>query len=139
MIIYTVGLLEKSGKILLLLRQNSATYNGYYGLPGGKIGANESVAQALIREINEETGVHLTQKNLNFVHSLSYKNDQGLEHLSLAFKIINWHGEPVNKETEKHASMDWFYPNNLPNNLGPRHRQTVEMAYNNILYSEYGW
>ena len=139
MIIYTIAIIEKAGKILLLLRKNASSYSGYYGVPGGKLDANESVADALIREMYEEIGIIITKENMHFTHCLSYKNDQDIEFLSLTFKISHWEGEPFNKEPDKHEHLAWFYPNALPGNLGPRHRQAVEMTFKNILYSEAGW
>ena len=53
-------LLEKDGKLLLHLRQNSSFANGYYGLVSGHIDGNETVRQAMIREAREEAGIKST-------------------------------------------------------------------------------
>ena len=139
MIIYTLGILEKDSKILLLLRQNTPFFSGYYGLPGGKVDPNESPTNALGREMDEELGLTITQKNLHFAHCLAFKNEKGEEIIALIFKVINWYGELTNKEPHKCAELAWFAPHELPDNIIPRHRQVVEMVEQAILYSENGW
>ena len=46
----------KDGAVLLVLR-GRAPYAGRWSLPGGKIEAGESAAEAALRELEEETGV----------------------------------------------------------------------------------
>lgn len=139
MVIYTLGILEKDSKLLFLLRQNAKFFSGYYGLMGGKIEENESITDTLIRETYEEIGITITKSNLHFAHCLSFKNEKNEDLLVLIFKILNWSGEPVNKEPDKCAELAWFSSNELPDNVIPRHRQIVEMVQNAILYSENGW
>ena len=139
MLIYTLGILEKDSKLLFLLRQNTKFFSGYYGLMGGKIEEHESITDSLIREAQEEIGITITKNNLRFAHCLSFKNETNEEILALIFKITDWDGEPINKEPNKCAELAWFSPNELPNNIIPRHRQIIEMVQNTVLYSENGW
>jgi len=55
-----VGLLiAPDGQFLLTSRPAGKVYAGYWEFPGGKLEANESVEQALRRELREEIGVHI--------------------------------------------------------------------------------
>jgi 8-oxo-dGTP diphosphatase len=139
MIMYTLGILEKNGKILFLLRKNTPFFSNYFGLIGGKVDQNESPAAALIRETYEEVGITITQENVRFAHCLSFKNEKGLELMALAFRIINWHGEIINREPDKQSEIGWFLSQELPENTIPRHRQIIEMVEQNVMYSEDGW
>ncbi len=51
-----LGIIVFDGKILLQKRKRG-DYIGYYGLCGGKVEANEHVAEAAVREVLEETGL----------------------------------------------------------------------------------
>jgi 8-oxo-dGTP diphosphatase len=52
------GVIEDSGKILVLRRAPSMTYKpGSWDLPGGHLAANESFEECLAREVTEETGL----------------------------------------------------------------------------------
>ena len=139
MTLYTLGILEKNSKILLLLRKNSPYFSGYYGLPGGKVELEESPIHAIIREMQEELGITITQSGLQFTHCLTFKNEKGEKIVALVFKITAWHGELVNQEPDKCTELAWYAHDALPDNVIPRHRQIIEMIQQNILYSENGW
>ena len=53
------------GEVLLQKRAD----NGYWGLPGGRVDIGESVEQGAIREVLEETGLHVTVKRLIGIYS----------------------------------------------------------------------
>jgi len=55
----SVGLIFKENKILIGKRRESQMLGGLWELPGGKQSENETVEQAVIREIYEETGLKL--------------------------------------------------------------------------------
>lgn len=139
MTIYTLGILQHNSQILLLLRKNAKFFSGYYGLMGGKIEEDESPRAALIREAYEEIGITITEKNLDFAHCLSFKNESNEKVLALVFKISAWQDEPVNKEPDKCASLTWFSYDNLPENVIPRHRLIIEEVRKSQMYSESGW
>ena len=139
MLICALGILKKDSKILFLRRQNTAFSNGYYGLIGGTIEKDESVADALIREVYEEINININKENLKFVHCLSYKNEKHEDVLALVFDIIDWQGQPFNKEPHKCIDLAWFSFNELPADLTSLNRQVIEMVHNSISYSENGW
>jgi len=139
MIIYALGIVEQAGNILFLLRKNTKFFSSYYGLVGGKVEDGESVATALTREMHEEIGIAVTRDDMSLVHCISIKNEEDKDLLVLVFKIKHWQGKLINCEPEKQAEIAWFSYDALPENIIPRHRQIVEMVYNNVLYSENGW
>lgn len=51
------ALIQCGGLFLGVTRKDNSND---YGLPGGKVDANETLEQALIREVLEETGYHIT-------------------------------------------------------------------------------
>ncbi|MFE0749449.1 NUDIX hydrolase [Gordonia sp. NPDC058843] len=59
--IVAVGALitDDAGRILLVLRRNEPSA-GHWSLPGGKVELGESLEQAMIREVREETGLVVT-------------------------------------------------------------------------------
>ncbi len=52
--------LEHDGKFLTLKRHPSKTEGGKWGTPGGKRDDGESELEALVREVQEETGIALS-------------------------------------------------------------------------------
>ena len=51
---------REDGRILLLRRrEDEAVYPGFYTFPGGKVEGNETISQALVKEVKEECGLDL--------------------------------------------------------------------------------
>jgi 8-oxo-dGTP diphosphatase len=53
----SVGILMRNGEVLVCQRKRTARYPLKWEFPGGKIEANESVWQALVRELREELNI----------------------------------------------------------------------------------
>lgn len=91
-----VGILMKpNGDVLLGQRPTGKPYAGYWEFPGGKVEQNESIFEALKRELIEELGVEI----------LSAEPWCGVEyvyphaHVRLHFMISReWQGQPQSLE-----------------------------------------
>jgi len=111
--------------VLLILRRADvpSTYAGQWVLPGGKADTLESVSDAAVRELKEETGV------------VAYATGR-LERTTLTpdgrhrRHWITCHLDPdspqaENKEPEKHERVYWFNPTALPENMSEDDRQAI--------------
>lgn len=64
-IVAKVLLQNSDGKFLLLRRSKTHPYSGYHlDLPGGTVEDGESITDAMVREIREETGIAMAGNNL---------------------------------------------------------------------------
>ena len=98
-------------QVLFAQRPAGKAYAGYWEFPGGKIEANETVIAALIREIDEELGIHIASATLWRSERFSYEH----AHVELNFCRSNdWSGEPRGREGQAFA---WQSPNAI--NLTP--------------------
>ncbi len=69
------GLLVDNGKILVVQNRNS----GKYSLPGGGVEIGEKIKDALLREIQEETGITVEVKDfLDFCENFFYYDPEDL-------------------------------------------------------------
>ena len=110
-----VAIIERTvdGKYQVLFAQRpiGKAYAGYWEFPGGKIEGNESVTEALIREIDEELGIHVASAVLWRSERFSYEH----AHVELNFcRSSDWSGEPHGREGQAFA---WQSPNAI--NLAP--------------------
>ena len=92
-------------KVLFAQRPVGKAYAGYWEFPGGKIEANETVIEAIIREIDEELGIHIASATLWRSERFSYEH----AHVELNFcRSSDWFGEPHGREGQGFA---WQAPN----------------------------
>lgn len=78
-----VGCFVESGNKFLLLHRHLHKANGdKWGLPAGKVDHGENIQQAIVRELNEETGLVFTASDLKYFDSL-YVRDGNFD--------IEWH------------------------------------------------
>jgi len=76
-------------KILLLERSSNDYLGGMVKLPSGGKEVNESIINGLIREIQEETGLNITTKNIkSYLGSFDYKSKSGKKTRQFNFLVL---------------------------------------------------
>ena len=106
-------LLIKEGKTFLLRRQNTGWADGMLTVPSGHVDAGETVPQAAIKEVREEAGVLVDERNLEFMH-VQYVQDV---YINFFFKTEQWEGEPHVAEPELASECSWAPLDALPDDL----------------------
>lgn len=120
------GILKKDNKILLMRRSNTGYKNGFLTLPAGHIDKNELPKEAMIRELQEETGLTCKSESVIPLHVM-YRISPDRTYVDYYFEISN-NDNPKNMEPEKCDLMDWYDIENLPDNTIP----SVKIALNHI-------
>lgn len=69
------ALLDADGRILIARRPEGKPMAGYWEFPGGKIEANETPEQAVVRELREELGVEPCERCLHPFAFVSHPYD----------------------------------------------------------------
>ena len=126
-------ILIKEGKILMGRRFNTGWQDGNYGLPSGHLESGESVVEALLREVKEESGIDIRPKDVKFIHAMHRKE----RYIDLFFTTDSWTGEPKVMEVDKCDDMKWFPLSNLPQNIVPSVKFVIENFQKGILFSEF--
>lgn len=98
---------EFDNKFLLLQRQDYKPQGGQWGLPGGKIDLGEKAIEAIAREINEETGLDITQADISFFKKVfvRYPDFDFVYHI-FHTSLTKKDGVKI-RETE-HKNFNWF-------------------------------
>ena len=90
-------------------RFGAGKYNGF----GGKVEDGETIAEAAVREMREEAGVHVRQEDLERVGHLTflfpYRRDW--EQVVHVYMVRTWRGVP--RESEEMAPA-WFRVEDIP-------------------------
>jgi len=108
----------EEGRVLLQRRDDT----GRWGLPGGGVEPGESVRQALIREVREETGLEVEPLRLIGVYSdplhhqiVTYPDGNVVHYVSSVFECVVRAG--TLECGEESLELDWFDPERLPEDL----------------------
>jgi 8-oxo-dGTP diphosphatase len=91
---------NKNNNFLFLRRKNTGYQDGNLSLVSGHVEQNEDFKTAAIREAKEESGVDISEKDLNLVHIQSRNADDG-ERIDIFFEVTSHTGEIINCEPEK--------------------------------------
>lgn len=130
-------LLLREGKVLLIRRFNTGWKDGFYSLVAGHVDGNEPLTVALCREAYEEAGITIKPADLQFAH-VSHRASN-VEYIDFYFRAMDWEGEPTNQEPHKCDDMQWFDLADLPDNLVPNVRSTLDDYKTARVYSEFGF
>ena len=121
-------ILNEKNEILLQHRSD----NHLWGVPGGAIEPGEEPAEAVIREVKEETGLTVVPERIVGVyggksHLLTYVNGDLAAITSITFLCRVIDGTPQVNDNESHA-LEWFALNDLPDNIMPHHIERIRHA-----------
>lgn len=122
---------DGAGQILLQRRSD----NGLWGLPGGSVEIGESVRDAIVREVREETGLSVEVVRLIGVYSdpriqiVRYPDGNVVHYISSLFACRIVAGDlQTGDET---LDLRFFDPTDLPDDLVPMHRIRIQDALTN--------
>lgn len=104
------GILIRNGRILLIERKNEP-YKDCWALPGGFVNYGEATETAVLREVNEETGLQSELEQLIGVYSDPNRDPRG-HVVSIAYLLKDKGGNPKGGDDAKKAR--WWDIDALP-------------------------
>lgn len=124
----TVAAIVRNAVGEVLLHQRSD--DGRWGLPGGAIEPGEEPAQAVIREVYEETGLRVVPERLvgiygGYIHVYPNGDQAGMANMTFACQVI---GGVLRLDGDESLDLRYFPPDALPENTVAVHRVRIEHA-----------
>ncbi|WP_028183160.1 NUDIX domain-containing protein [Salinispora arenicola] len=105
----TVFVQDDQGRVLLIRRSD----NSLWALPGGAQDVGESTAQAAIREVQEETGLHVKPIKISGIYSdpahvIAYDNGEVRQEFSICLRARTVSGEI--RTSSESTEVKWVEP-----------------------------
>ncbi|MFE6409603.1 NUDIX domain-containing protein [Streptomyces sp. NPDC057837] len=107
-----VGAILHGPRGLLLGRHRHGTWE----LPGGTVEPGESLEEAVVRELGEETGLVAWPEDVRLLGTL-LDDAGGVARVTVAARVTAWRGEPADQPGESVGRWRWFAPDRLPEQL----------------------
>ena len=105
-------IVERDGDVLLLRRAGTGFFDGLYSLPGGHVEPGESLLEAAVREMSEETGLGLHADALEYIGVVHRRSDTN--RVDFFVRAGRFTGEPQICEPDKCDRLGWFGRDCLP-------------------------
>ncbi|MFI7427863.1 NUDIX hydrolase [Micromonospora sp. NPDC049836] len=102
---------DDAGQVLLARRGD----NGRWSVPAGTVDPGEQPADALVREVHEETGIRIEIERVAGVatHPVVYPNGDACEYLNVWFRCRAV-GGTATPDGDESLAVGWFAPDQLP-------------------------
>jgi len=131
-------------KVLLQHRVNTGWMNNMWNLVVGHCEDDETLEQAIVREVKEELGIEINVDDVEIVHCIQFKSNR----LTMQFYAVceRYQGTPkvraelVNGvEICKADKLEWFDIDNLPENIVPTVKHAIDNYLNGVSFSKFGF
>ncbi len=121
-------ILNNNNEILLSERLKAVEY-GSFSLPAGHVQKGETIEAAIIREMKEELGINIIDKDLKVV--CVAKNDV---YVNFGILIQKYEGKIKNNELDKVGILNYYSLGSLPN-LFSGSKGLIELYKNKEFYN----
>ena len=111
-------IVDEAGRVLLIRH----SYVGGWHLPGGGVARGETMHQAMVREVREETGLEVTAPG-RLLGLYGRFRHRASDHVAI-FVVEHWHGTPKVDGLEIVAA-DFFAPDALLHDTSPATRRRL--------------
>lgn len=125
------ALIEKDGQILLVKRSSKYLIEpGKYALPGGYLERNESAAEAVVREVQEETGYR--SQVISLFRIIDQPRLKGDDRQNVGFFFHLAVNRQVQQPDSEITSIHWFDQDKLPpeSSFGFDHFENLKLFLN---------
>lgn len=112
MFIVALVFVQQEGKTLLI-QEAKPLYRGRWHLPGGRLEANELLADAAVREVREESGIEVRLQGLLCIDQLLADRSGIPDRLRFVFKAEAVGGALKTAADEHSLQARWFAPDEI--------------------------
>lgn len=106
------AIVVNKNKILLIKRASHLSNGGKWAIPGGFLDRDETCDQAIVREVEEETGLSAKSPKLLKVIDNPNRKNEDRQNVTFVYQIET--SGKINVDPKEVTEARWFDINNLP-------------------------
>jgi len=111
---------------ILLIKRRTVPFRGYWALPGGRVESGESVEQAIVREVKEETGLEVAVvRKIGEYHEQGVQDGVEYDYYPACF-LVNVVGGETRKQESEIEEIKLFSLDEVPATLAFEHAQMIK-------------
>ena len=120
------AIIEFPNDKILLIKRGTVVFRGYWALPGGKVEAGETVEQAVIREVGEETGLKVEiVRKIGEYHESGVNNGIEYDYYPTCFLVKHVEGK-IRRQMGEIEQITLFDLDKIPENLAFKHSAMIK-------------
>jgi ADP-ribose pyrophosphatase YjhB (NUDIX family) len=111
---------------ILLVKRLTVPFRGYWALPGGRVDPGETVEQAIVREVKEETGLDVAiVTKIGDYHEQGVQDGVAYDYFPACF-LVKVVGGEIRKQESEIEEIKLFSLNDIPATLAFEHAQMIK-------------
>jgi 8-oxo-dGTP diphosphatase len=119
------AIIEFPNNKVLLIKRGTPVFRGYWALPGGKVEDGETVEEAMVREIREETGLTVEiVKKIGEYHETGANNGIEYDYYPICFLVKVVEGK-IERQKEEIEKIRLFELDEIPQRLAFTHLDMI--------------
>ncbi len=119
------AIMEFPNNKILLVKRKTVVFKDYWALPGGRVDAGETVEQAVVREVKEETGLDVKiERKIGEYHESGVQDGIEYDYYPACFLVKPIKGNIKRQEAEIKEIM-LVDPKDIPEKLAFKHSKMI--------------
>ena len=122
----TTAIIPYSPDKILLVKRRTVPFKGYWALPGGRVEVGETVEQAIVREVKEETGLDIAiTRKIGEYHEQGVEDNVKYDYYPACF-LVKIVGGEIRKQESEIEDIKVFSLDEVPAALAFEHAQMIK-------------
>ena len=111
---------------ILLIKRGTIVFRGFWALPGGKVDARETVEEAVVREVREETGLKVKiVRKIGEYHEIGINNGIEYDYYPTCFLVKPVEGK-IRRQKGEIEQIKLFDFDKIPDKLAFKHLAMIK-------------
>jgi len=120
------AIIEFQNNKILLVKRGTVVFKGYWALPGGRVDSGETIEQAVVREVKEETGLDIKiVKKIGEYHEIGVQDGIEYDYHPACF-LVKPMGGKIRRQEKEIEDIKLVDLEDIPEKLAFKHSSMIK-------------